>query len=706
MIVTKQDILNYGLILPEELLTLEDKYFFVFYYHVIEEQSILSIHSTEIVKEVNVSLYRTLRSKKSPKGESLNIGFFSNTFETRDGLFYLFLRTYNLPANADKLKALYSRAVEKDKIIDLNVSTNSIADIYTSDDFRRVISYYCSSRLQTIMQVYDLVNESMKNRLSKSLYGDSLKKVVSLIISDGGVLPEIGGTLRFMVIGEHANLTAEQQERLAQAKMLLRSMIPVDKIYSNTGWAISSSDGKWRTNIADNDAKILKTNLYPYKERDLYIPTGQSLESILPVLKNPQMVMSGGYNGRLIEVFSHPTLYNYYPRLALMPILYWYGENGENADYYFSPDERGGYIIINGSRASGDSLSILLHEIQHYIQNQEDFARGGNQFLATFVASVGSSSVRKIFACVNKFERYFREYMSDESSRLELLEILKNDLRYASTSASVGKQLIKMLSDSEEFQYQYKTINFYLVLYVSEKGDFSSNSIISFIESKIPNPEVVYELFQNISEGYGESKKYREKLLAEGYTELDIRNILFKGYQNLYGEMESRSVQASRYVESQFKNYFYLTRWEITPIQQLTVIDGVEEIIECENIKAALETKDDSYVLHFKKGSSCVPFLHELGHIVHDCLNLLGNKEAIESAFNKDLYYDNLDEWFVSKFLAYLKSNITDRDLLKDLKMDLTDEDEVLSKMLDDFFAQTEYNLRLRFLQTILSINE
>ena len=704
MKVTKQDLNNFGLLdtLPEALKTLGSKDYFVIYYSVNEEESKLDIHSSEVVREVNLTLYRTLRDRMQSAGRVLNIAFFTDTFETRDGIFYQFLRTYN---DVSKVKAFLSYAVDHDKIIDVNVSTNAISKIYTSDDFRRAISYFCNGRLQTIMQIYDMVNDSMKNRLSKSLYGDALKKVVNLIVYDGGVLPEIGGTLRFMVIGENAKLSDEQRSKLDEAKLLLRSLVPIDKIYLLTGWALSERDGKWRTNIADNEAKIDKSMLFDYEGREIYVPKGMTLQEVVPYALNPSRMIAGGYKGKLIEMLKHPTLFNYYPKLALMPIFYWYGDKeSSQQEFYFSPDERGGFINMNGSASSGSSLSILLHEIQHYIQNQENFATGGNLFLAQFVASVGSNSVRRIFASINRMERYFREHLYDNDSRLELLQIIQNESPKGNSVRQIRNELIQKLKDESEYKFSYKTINFYLVLYVAEQGDFTTNDVVLYLESKVPNSEIIYELFDNIAEGYSESKKYREKLLREGMREGDVGNILFKGYENLYGEMESRSVQESRFVESEFKNYFYLTKWENTPIQQLTVIDGVEEVLEVKDIKAAVETKDKEYVLHFKKDMSSIPFLHELGHIVHDCLVELGNEEELRNQFDNDLHYNDYHEWFVDKFMAYLKAKIHNYNLQMDLSYFLKNENKVVSKMLDSFFAETEYSARLKFLQTILSL--
>ena len=703
MKVTKQDLKNFGLFdkLPDGLKNLEDRDNFVIYYSVNEEESKLDIHSSEVVRDVNLSLYRTLKDRMNDANRVLNIAFFTNTFETRDGIFYQLLRTFYEP---EKVKSFYSYAVQQDRIIDVNVSTNAISNIYTSDDFRRAISYFCNGRLQIIMQIYDMVNDSMKIRLSKTLYGTSLKKVVNLIVYDGGVLPEIGGSLRFMVIGEKAKLTEEQKNKLEEAKLLLRSLVPKDEIYLLTGWALSDKDGKWRTNIADNEAKILESSLYDYEGRKIYVPNGMTIAEVLPFLQNPSRMVGGAYKGRLVELLEHPTLFNYYPKLALMPIAYWYGDKPTNEQsFYFSPDERGGFINMNGSKESGSSLSILLHEIQHFIQNQEGYATGGNLFLAQFVASVGSNAVRRIFASINRMERYFREHLYDNQSRLELLDVIQNEYPKSQNAKQLKNELLEKLKNEADYKFSYKTLNFYLVLYVAEQGDFTTNDVVMYLESKI-STEIIYELFENISNGYAESKIYQKKLISEGLRESDIGNVLFKGYENLYGEMESRSVQESRFVESEFKNYFYLTKWENTPIQQLTVIDGVEEVIEVEDIKAALETKDKEYVLHFKKDNSSIPFLHELGHIVHDCLVELGNDEALRDEFDNDLHYNDYNEWFVDKFIAYLKANFDDYYLQNDLAYFLKNQNKSVSKMLNDFFEETEVSAKLKFLHTILSI--
>lgn len=708
MKVTREELDNYGLLqsLPQPLKDMGAGDYFVFFYDVDEVNSKLNVYKNQIVKEVNISLYRDARDVSIQFKSSVRVGFFSDNFESRDGLFYQFLRTYN---DAQLVNTFYSFLVDQDKIVDINVSTNSINDIQTSEDFRRAISYFSNPRLQSIMFVFDMVNHAVQRRLSKTLYGDMIKKIVNLVVFEGGVLPEIGGKMRFMVIGENAKLTDKQKEKLKEAKVLIRSMQSPDKVYQYTGWALSQNDGKWRTNIADNQASISQALLFDYQGKKLYVPTGQTIQQVLPVIENPQRAINSSYRGRLVEVFKHPTLYDYYPKLALMPLVYYYGDVSMSQDFYFAPDDRGGYIVINGSKESGDSLSILLHEIQHYIQHQEGFATGGNLFLAQFVASVGSNAVRRIFSCINKMERYFREYLFDDDSRIGLLDVISETNPKSTSARQIKGSIVEMLKNREDYRFKYKTINFYLVLFVAEEGDFTTSDVIYFLESKFGSSgSVIYELFENISEGYKQSKKYREKLLSEGYRESDVGSILFKGYENLYGEMESRSVQSSRYVESELKNYFYITKWESRfsgPTQQLTVIDDAEEILELDKINAAVEKNGDDYVLHFQKEKTCVPFLHELAHIVHDCLVKLGYGDRIKKEYDKDVFSDDIDEYFVTKFLGYIKETVDDPEILSDMKYELSfTSNQEINKILNEFFTDQSVSERLKFLQSILSL--
>jgi hypothetical protein len=708
MKITKEGLKAYNLYdkLPEKLKKLQDGQYFVFFYDVDEENLKLFIYEEDVVKELNVKLYQGMADKiRKYKSTTLSLGFFSNTFDTKDGVFYQFLRTFN---DSEAVNTFYSNIIEQDRMVDISVSTDCINSIYNSEDFRRAISYFCPNRLQTIMFVYDMVNNAFEQKLSKRLYGDMVKKVVNMVKYDAGIMPEIHGHFRYMVIGENASLTEEQKIALEEAKLLARSNMDLEDIYTRTGWALSTLDGKWRTNISDSASLISDGSLFDYNDRKLYIPNGDNSENVIKLIANPNNIYKTKYTGVLSDVLHHPTLYNYYPELAILPILYFFGsEVPSNYQFYYAPDKLGGYILIKGTKADGNPLSILLHEVQHKIQNLEGFATGGNQLFAQFVASVGSASVRKIFACLNKIQRFFKENLLDDVSRLELKEILIQEIPKNNYASSLKKFLNKYLEDQLEYDIKYQEFCFFLIQYIAEQGDFTRNEFVRYLAKKLG--DFVYELVENISEGYISQKSWVDKLQVEGYSEQDINIIRFKNYENLYGEIESRGVQSSRLIEGVYNNYFYFGKWDFRmpkgAISQVTVIDGKEEILDTANILGAVEKKGDEYVLHFNKMGTSVPFLHELGHIVHDALVTLGQGDIINREFENQYEYLDESEFFVSRFLGYLKNNIDDADMLKDMRLDFSiKSNDKIDEVLDEFFADRQADERLTFLQNILSL--
>lgn len=727
MIVSKQDLDNFGLLfaLPDELKKMENGNTFVFYYDVDEENVALKIYEYEVIAQITTNLYRGVQDKQKKYQSQINIGCFTfecgETFDTKDGIFFQFLKTYN---TKEAVYNFYNKIIEQDRVTDLSVSINAITEILNADDFKRAISYFNPIRMQPIMFVYDLVNQAFKSKLGKRLYGDAIKKVVNMIKVEGGVLPEWDKSLiRYMIIGPHAELTEDQKKRLDAADALIRSGHVMEQVYSQTGWALSEKDGKWRTNIADNEAYISMDFMTEFGGKRMYVPTGMKPDQILPLTLNPNLLYQQKYPGRLIDVLKHPTLYTYYPFLANIPIVYYYQDKQINAtpeetyrnskiqEFYFAPNDRGGLILINGSYLAGDSASILLHEIQHAIQNKEGYATGGNMFLAQFVSTVGANMVRKIFAAINKLQHFFREHCLDNNSRMELLHLLKGMRLHSPESESLRYTILQYLSDQKTYEESANTINFYLTILVSEENDLTS-PIFEFLQQKIG--DFIYEIFNVIREGYEAAKNYEAHLQSEGFTKGyylpdgsykrgDIDIILFKGYENLYGEMESRSVQSSRFVESQYKNYFSLTHWELGPLRNLTVIDGVEEVVDCQKIKGACESIEDKYILHFEKNDSVIPFLHELGHIVYDALKRLGYEQKIIAEYDKQFAISGVDEYFVEKFLGYIKEKIDNKGIQEDMRMELNLKgNPAISEILDEFFKDTEVEKRIQFLNKML----
>lgn len=706
MNVTKSILESYGLYesLPDKYKSLSNNEKYMMYYATNRESLNLTIYQERIISDIHLALFSNYSDYKKQSGAlDLKIGILSKDNDSRDGLFYLFLKTY---CDGNVVDELIRYAKKADEEVDLNVKTDSYNSINSSHDFRRVIGYFCNLRLNVIMLIYDMVDSAIKNRLSENLYGGKLKQVVNLVKYESGILPEIGGNLRYMVVGEKANLNDEQREKLLSAKKLLRSGYKNLDIYTKTGWAFGDKDALWRTNIPDYDAKISNQYMFVHNGNKLYVPESYSQRDVLSLVGSPQKLYEKQYSGKLIDVLDHKELYKYYPHLSIIPIIYYVGDKNKENIYYFSSDERGGYIVLNGSEYEDTMLSILLHETQHAVQNFEGFAKGGNDTLAKFVGSIGAKSVRRIFSTINYISKEFSKTFVTYEDRDELISVLKNYTLKLSENESVRQQLLSILKNNDSFRYSKSTMNFYFIIFLAKEGDMYDSSIASFFMDKYGDKvNKFYDLLNNIQEGYLEMNNIVTNLKSSGVPQTEIPIVMFSFYQNLYGEYESRSVQASRLVISEFKNYFHITTWEKTPNSVYTVINDNLNILEVKDIVAAVERKGDDYVLHFSKSFSCVPFIHELAHIVYDCLVKLGHEDTIVSEFENQLVFGSIEEFFVSKFLSFLKARIYDDGLQSDFSGVVpSSQNTAIDEILENFFRDKEVEDMLNYLKEVLEL--
>lgn len=125
-----------------------------------------------------------------------------------------------------------------------------------------------------------------------------------------------------------------------------------EEILQKTGW-FRGADNRQRYEISDQNAHMK-------------IPMSEILES--KIMKTP----SGNYV--LGDILHHPELYKSYPEL-------------ENVPFVNRPGFRDPWKALQGWKGkneigltpySQNPLETLLHEAQHYIQEKEGFAQGGN----------------------------------------------------------------------------------------------------------------------------------------------------------------------------------------------------------------------------------------------------------------------------------------------------------------------------------------
>ncbi len=160
------------------------------------------------------------------------------------------------------------------------------------------------------------------------------------------------------IFGGKLMRTADTSARFKAIRMEKRGE-DLSDIYYQTGLS-KGADGQWRQEINDRAAKLkllgfddAGTNMVDGKSRGLYSPKPQ-----------PQP---------LSDAFHHPEAYEAYPGLGsatLNPMPEAWKDKG------YLGAQLGNKIYLADGLTSDQARSVLLHEMQHWVQDTENFARG------------------------------------------------------------------------------------------------------------------------------------------------------------------------------------------------------------------------------------------------------------------------------------------------------------------------------------------
>lgn len=223
-------------------------------------------------------------------------------------------------------------------------------------------------------------------------------------------------------------------------------------IFSRTGW-FPGPDGKWRFEIPDNvtlgpvapnveqDAAVMLESLLerPMASLDLNDPFDK-LKLIAAQMQMPA-AMSRNYppvTADTDRMLNHPELFKAYPELAEKPMSVGWRPGQEGVNYHdpaipieaYGPTER-------------DVLSVILHELQHSVQNIEGFARGGNpKWMKNVLANLAPTADQQLLYPTP--DQMYRALMGEVEartvqSRYELGKALENP-ETAAAAADMGWQ--------------------------------------------------------------------------------------------------------------------------------------------------------------------------------------------------------------------------------------------------------------------------
>lgn len=144
---------------------------------------------------------------------------------------------------------------------------------------------------------------------------------------------------RYSFVGENANLNAQENAALQQAKQLEQQSINSEDIRKKTGW-FRGAEGKWRMEVDDSVAQYHQPN---------------------------------GNVATLGEVLEHPGLFATHPELKDVKVQF--AKLPNKARGYFNSATN---TIVLDSNFQGAPGAALLHEVQHALQKNEGFAGGGS----------------------------------------------------------------------------------------------------------------------------------------------------------------------------------------------------------------------------------------------------------------------------------------------------------------------------------------
>jgi len=186
---------------------------------------------------------------------------------------------------------------------------------------------------------------------------------------------------RFQFAGESAQMPQFMRDSLETAKSMAAAGKSSAEIRAITGWFPGKYDDKMRWEVPDNESLIKGT--------------AKADELVSLAWKNvTQPRQPDSPTAQLQDILRHPALFSAYPEAAAIPVVADVNLSSSGAIGPMAGFD-GNVIQVNGN-LSGDRLkSTLLHEVQHWIQDKEGFAKGGSLKMAQQLIDIGKQAVEE-----------------------------------------------------------------------------------------------------------------------------------------------------------------------------------------------------------------------------------------------------------------------------------------------------------------------
>lgn len=311
----------------------------------------------------------------------------------------------------------------------------------------------------------------------------------------------IGGMGLGMILGTRmpglkGKAKAAVKFRRGVAKRMKGQGIDADAIFAKTRM-YQGPDGRWRHEISDD-----KVFFDPPCEPDDYYTLGTVLE--------------------------HPELYEFYPQLKDMEVIFDPADAGSGLLGSFSPMTPGanfnpktdppGHITLTSDADDDKNLGTLLHEVQHAVQHIEGHANGSSPDIINSLAQSIGNQIAKAKTIIN-----------GNASALGSTETLSTTRKKMKTLTRLGNRLGVLREHDEVIQASTRYVE-------AEKKALLAKDALGL--ARATGDKVAIKTNEALVKETQEA--FKNARVTRDEARLAYENAAHESYERVYGEQESR----------------------------------------------------------------------------------------------------------------------------------------------------------------------
>lgn len=201
------------------------------------------------------------------------------------------------------------------------------------------------------------------------------------------------GVMGFNQARRTGNLTSAVAEGQKIAYMLTNKKVSPEEVWRQTGWFMDDADQNMKFEVSDTGAKV--------------------------TIPSDGLKVDNGTAYYLGDVLDHPELYKYYPQLREVAFIISDKLSGRRAYTNIYSDEPSTIVI---SKDVATQKTVVMHEVQHIIQEIEGFAVGGSARNVNLLSDEDLAKVIRSQAGTNapSYQRLLNQFIDNRERLLRL----------------------------------------------------------------------------------------------------------------------------------------------------------------------------------------------------------------------------------------------------------------------------------------------